>query len=246
MTKKESFIVYGSWEGNLEGLSLKQKGMILESMFEFSKTGVKPQIGDPVVRTAFNGIAAQMEINAAKYTETCEKNARNAMKRWGQKTRKTEAGVCDGNEKDANECIMKNDNVNDIENDNGNVIDIDKSKEMPPAPSAEVGSADAGSRDDDGETAQPASEPSEVKLYGRRSNVRLTEAEYSGLVGEYPKAEVDKCIDWLSDYIALGNSQKAGDPVGEIHSYLKKSGVRTLAEMEGYYRAADTHKLALG
>ena len=245
MTKKESFIVYGSWEENIDGLSLKQKGIILESMFEFSKTGVKPQISDPVVRTAFNGIAAQMEINAARYTETCEKNARNAMKRWEQKTKKSDAPVCDGNEKDANGCLMKNDNVNDIENDNGNVIDIDKYKEMPPAPSAEGGSADAGSRDDDGEAAELTCEPSEVKLYGRRANVRLTEAEYSGIIGEYPEAEVNKCIDWLSDYIALGNSGRIGAHINEVRYYLKRSGVKTLAEMERYYRAADTHKLAL-
>jgi len=250
MTRKQSFIVYASWEDNLDGLSLKQRGMILNSMFEYSKTGIKPQITDPVVRTAFNGIAAQMELNAAKYADTCEKNAKNAMRRWENRAKKADATVCDGNENDADKCIMKNDNVNDIENDNENVIDIIKDKT--PAPSAaedvraDAGGLDENENENDNENEREANGPREIhemKLFGGRHNVKMTQEEYDDLVGEYGEAVINKHIDCLSDHIALGAIGNTDDCPQIIRKSLRKSGVKTLAEMQKYYDAAKNHQL---
>lgn len=58
-------------------LSLEQKGVLLDSVFDGAYVGT-----DPLVQMAFNLFQAAIVRSARKYEAACEKNRENAIRRW--------------------------------------------------------------------------------------------------------------------------------------------------------------------
>ena len=79
---KDSFILHLDQYAPIQGLSLEQKGMLLDAVFRFHM-GEDPAFPDPVVGMAFAFFRAAFERNAEKYQAVIERNRENG-KRGGR------------------------------------------------------------------------------------------------------------------------------------------------------------------
>ncbi len=117
-TKKNSFILYHSYQKHLEDLSDAEVGQLTRAIFHYSETGEVPKL-KPLLKMAFNFIREDIDINKEKYEEKCRKNKENIKKRWN----KENTNVYDRIRSDTN--YTDNDNVNDNVNDNDKYISKD-------------------------------------------------------------------------------------------------------------------------
>ncbi len=81
MSKRTSFVLYHSQREMMKYLNEAELASLLLAIYDFS---IKGEYTEPVgnARIAFEAIRAQMEIDSAKYKETCERNRQNIEKRW--------------------------------------------------------------------------------------------------------------------------------------------------------------------
>lgn len=77
--KKDAFVVYGAYEEHVNLLSDEQAGRLFRALLAYHNGTEVPEL-DSVTRIAFSFIRAQMDHDAAKYEETCRKNAENGAK----------------------------------------------------------------------------------------------------------------------------------------------------------------------
>lgn len=76
---KDSFIMYNSYYEAIKHLPHKEKGMLLDAIFEYNLNGVVPDL-TPVVKMAFNFMKGQFDRDAAKYEKRVEANRKNGLK----------------------------------------------------------------------------------------------------------------------------------------------------------------------
>ena len=116
----DSFILYTSYYAIIEGLTDQQLGQLTRALFIYARDGEQIQL-EPVVRMAFAFIKDNIDRNADKYREKCERNRENIRKRWNKKNT-NEYDRIQSNKKNTNEYEEKNripyDNDNDNEDDN--------------------------------------------------------------------------------------------------------------------------------
>jgi hypothetical protein len=83
--KKNSFILYHSYQKHLNLLTNEQRGILLTALFEYSDKQIIPAL-DPVSMMAFNFIAEDMDINRDKWEEMAEVRSeagrKGAEARW--------------------------------------------------------------------------------------------------------------------------------------------------------------------
>lgn len=70
------------YENVMDELNDQQKGLLLDSLIEYGKENIKPTLGDPLVRMAFNMCKGGIDRAAKSYEKRCERNRENAIKRW--------------------------------------------------------------------------------------------------------------------------------------------------------------------
>lgn len=117
---KNSFILYHDYEEHFNLLTNEQKGMLITAVFQYSKTGKKPNFNhDGALMMSFSFIKAALDRDKEKYEKKCIKNAENAKKRWENKT--TDTTVFDRIQSNTTvyDCIPSDTNYTD--NDNGSV-----------------------------------------------------------------------------------------------------------------------------
>lgn len=109
MTDKKSFILYLDRKKEIDLLSNEQCGILFKAIFEYVDTGNILEIDDLAVKVLFSFIASQIDENAKKWKETCQKRSEAGKKgmasRWSNNKVKQ---------------IITNDNnvINAIANDN--------------------------------------------------------------------------------------------------------------------------------
>ncbi len=100
--KKDGFIMYASFEKQVEMLSDNQAGILLKALLRH-QSGKDLPCMDQVTFMAYAFISASIDANSAKYAETCAKRSEAGRKgneiRWGQISQKSQmrsnTSVCD-------------------------------------------------------------------------------------------------------------------------------------------------------
>lgn len=139
--EKTSFILYAEYKEHLKYLSLEEKGMLFDALFEYVSDGTEPELS-PLCMMAFSFIRTDIDQNAQKWEETKEKRS-EAGKKGGiasgkarnksnkpideaneanvQSDKANEANVNFASKNEANEAVNVNVNVNENVNENVNV-----------------------------------------------------------------------------------------------------------------------------
>lgn len=117
----ESFILYTSYYAIIEGLTDAQLGQLTRAIFRYARDGEVVDL-EPVVRMAFAFIKDNIDRNADKYQQKCERNRENIRKRWEKKKAESDTNVYDRIPSNTTVYEEKNripyDNVDVNDNDN--------------------------------------------------------------------------------------------------------------------------------
>ena len=81
---KGSVILYIQQYESIKDLSLEDKGLLLDAIFHYAKTGKELDQLSPVTKIAFSFIRNAMDNDSEKYQKRCEKNQENIRKRWNE------------------------------------------------------------------------------------------------------------------------------------------------------------------
>lgn len=76
---KKSFVLYVDYWQHLENLTTEELGRLTTAIFDYVRTGVLPEI-DGATKMAFSFIRAQLDRDAEKYENICERNRINGAK----------------------------------------------------------------------------------------------------------------------------------------------------------------------
>ena len=98
--EQKGFIVYGDIKATADELSDEQLGQLFRGMIDYFVQGECPRFTDSL-KFAFIPIKQQMDRDADKYIEKCEKMRDNANKRWNDMQKHTIASK--SNQLDAND-----------------------------------------------------------------------------------------------------------------------------------------------
>lgn len=86
--KLNSVILFAEWKRPLSGLSLEQKGILLDALLDYPDSG-DPTFEDPMLFMAWNFISNALHKNEQRYDEIREKRREAGkagnVKRWGTK-----------------------------------------------------------------------------------------------------------------------------------------------------------------
>ena len=80
--KRKSFLVYYDMIEQLDVLTDVEVGMLFRAVVLFAKEGVIPKFDDKALTVLFLGMKSQIERDAQKYQERCDKNRNAANNRW--------------------------------------------------------------------------------------------------------------------------------------------------------------------
>lgn len=84
--KKNNFILYHEMYESIEEVSDEIAGKVMKAVFIYSRDKKKPDFEKGTVESIlFKQIKNSIDINNVKYEETCERNRKNAEKRWEKK-----------------------------------------------------------------------------------------------------------------------------------------------------------------
>lgn len=86
---KSSFVLYADMAQHIALLSDEQAGQLFKGLFVYCRDGNTPTFANGITTMAFSFIAAQIDRDAQKYSETCAK--RSAAGKKGGRPRKTNA-----------------------------------------------------------------------------------------------------------------------------------------------------------
>lgn len=117
---KESFILFKEHEELFAQLSFDQAGELILSVFEYERTGTIPEFKENCIRLAFIPIRQSLDRNREKYRETCEKNSKNAQKRWSNHKVECDRIIQDAINADSD---SEYDNESDLSNSNYSAIE---------------------------------------------------------------------------------------------------------------------------
>ena len=89
---KDSFLLYTSHYPTLQLLTLEEKGMLLDVIFQYHITGELPEIESFSVKMAFSFLKQQFDRDIEKYQRVIERNKVNIGKRWNKNDTKNTTG----------------------------------------------------------------------------------------------------------------------------------------------------------
>lgn len=124
---KKSIIIYADCIAIVEELTNEQAGKLFRAILSYINEEPVTEIhGDPAVNMAFKVIKRQIDRDAEKYTQICERRRENILKRWQKEHSNTNGSKDD-------KSIQKNTKVNksiQTDYDNGNENDSDSDSEF--------------------------------------------------------------------------------------------------------------------
>jgi hypothetical protein len=89
---KESFLIYKSTYYAIKGLSLEEKGLLLDAIFQYNIEGILIDL-PPVLKMAFSFMQDQFDRDNKKYEIICKRNRSNIKKRWDTKNTSGKSGI---------------------------------------------------------------------------------------------------------------------------------------------------------
>lgn len=124
---KKSIIIYADCIAIVEELTNEQAGKLFRAILSYINEEPVTEIqGDPAVNMAFKVIKRQIDRDAEKYAQICERRRENILKRWQKEHSNTNGSKDD-------KSILKNTKVNksiQTDYDNGNENDSDSDSEF--------------------------------------------------------------------------------------------------------------------
>lgn len=118
--QRPGVMIYFSLRNSLTYLKPEQKGRLFEAILDYGEMGTLPDFGEDIALTiAWGFIQPQVDADAERYAETCEKRKEAAQKRWKNQKPSIPPGV----DADASTSIHEdagdannNSNLNTIQN----------------------------------------------------------------------------------------------------------------------------------
>ena len=84
--KKDNFLLYHNMYAMIKDIPNEIVGDVIKSIFRYSMEGEEPKYeGVSIENLLFKHIQNSIDINSKKYYEKCEKNKKNAERRWNKK-----------------------------------------------------------------------------------------------------------------------------------------------------------------
>ena len=132
--QKNSFVLQTRLNAVVAKLSDKQAGVLFKSILNYAASGAVANFEDNAVDIAFEMVRQDIDYNAVKYNQVCEKRKEAVAKRWSKKkqnnTKNTNVYKCIQNDTNAYKAIH---NDNDVDVDVDNDVDI-KQQRLTAAP----------------------------------------------------------------------------------------------------------------
>lgn len=125
---KNSFIIYHNYRDSLEDLTNEQVGLLFRAIFDYEIEKKEPNFNGEL-KIAFRFIKKDLDLNADKYDNICERNRLNGLKGGRPKNPKNPDGFSKTQENPKNpDEPKKADNDNEYDNDDEYDYDILESK----------------------------------------------------------------------------------------------------------------------
>lgn len=201
---QKGFVTYYSYLETMEDLTNEEFGSLIRAALEYGKTGKIPELkGNEKI--LFKTIKFQIDQDAEKYKNKCEKNKENVEKRWNQ----ADASVYEHNDKEetntngykriqSNKKNTNHTNINENENEN----ESENNKKVSTSVDTKK---DAHTK----------------KAYGSAENVLLTDEQHTKLQSDYG-SDLLEMVEYLSDYIA----KKGGKIKKQDHNRVLRGWVK--------------------
>lgn len=93
MADKKSFILFTDRKEQINMLTDEQAGKLIKAVFEYVDTGTVTESDDFAVNLLFSIFKSQIDENAGKYKERCEKNRQIALERERKKRERNNTNV---------------------------------------------------------------------------------------------------------------------------------------------------------
>lgn len=81
MKKPEGFVLFHEWRAAFEMLDAASAKELILAMVDYSESGTEPSL-EGAAKLAFAMMCRAIDRGHASYAETCERNRKNAEKRW--------------------------------------------------------------------------------------------------------------------------------------------------------------------
>lgn len=81
MKKPEGFMIFHEWKAAFEMLDAASVKELIMAMMDYSESRKEPSL-DGAAKLAFAMMSRAIDRGHASYAETCERNRKNAEKRW--------------------------------------------------------------------------------------------------------------------------------------------------------------------
>ncbi|WNX85945.1 DUF6291 domain-containing protein [Agathobaculum sp. NTUH-O15-33] len=91
MAGRKAFMLYFDYREHLELLTDAERGALLTALFEYAEHGRESELAG-AAKMAFSFIRAQLDRDADKYSERCERNRENGAKGRQAAARRRQAG----------------------------------------------------------------------------------------------------------------------------------------------------------
>ncbi len=121
--EKKSFVMYHDNRKQFEMLTDEQAGKIIKALMAYSENGTIPDFGDQTLQIMFSFMQAQIQRDAEKYEEMCQKRSENGKKGGRPSKAKKANGFLAFSEK-AKKADNDSDSDSDSENDSDTVCDV--------------------------------------------------------------------------------------------------------------------------
>ena len=118
--RKKSFLVYCDISDQIDILSNEDVGKLFRAAINFAKDGVVEKFEDKALALMFMGMKNQIERDAERYQDICDKRRRAAQNRWLETQNKGGQRLSDS--ANASNCMQMDYDIesdSDIENDSG-------------------------------------------------------------------------------------------------------------------------------
>ena len=126
----KAFLIYHEWKIPIQGLSLSEKGQLLDCLFAYSETKTLSEL-TPLAAMAFNFLKQQIDRDEEKYIEKCERNQENGG--LGGRPKKNNRTVISETERlfrKPNGYFNNPNNPNENENENEKINKKEKEKSI--------------------------------------------------------------------------------------------------------------------
>jgi hypothetical protein len=117
MADKKSFVIYDNWSRLFCGLPDETAGKLIKAVCAY-KLGEGAEVNDPVIAAIYAMICEQLDADADKYADICEKRSQARKNKTQQMI--TNDNKCKQALSSATDNENDNDNVNDTDTDNDN------------------------------------------------------------------------------------------------------------------------------